>query len=71
MAARIIVDEAYCKGCGICVDVCPQAILKLDTDTLTAKGYHPALCFEPKKCTVCLSCATMCPDVAITVVREG
>jgi len=71
MAARILVDETYCKGCGVCVDVCPQEILKLDTDTLTAKGYHPAVCIDPSACTTCLSCATMCPDVAITIVKEG
>ena len=71
MAARIIVDETYCKGCGLCVDVCPEQILKLDDQTLTAKGYHPSVCIAPEKCTMCLSCATMCPDVAITVQKEA
>ncbi|MCL2491189.1 MAG: ferredoxin family protein [Coriobacteriia bacterium] len=69
MAAQIIVSETYCKGCGLCVEVCPQKIMKLDEDTLSAKGYHPAMCSDPDECTVCLSCATICPDVAITVVK--
>jgi len=70
MAAQIIVDELYCKGCNLCVDVCPEKIMELDMDKLTAKGYHPAVCTDLEKCILCLQCATMCPDVAITIVKE-
>ena len=66
---RIVVDETFCKGCGLCTSVCPLQILKLDAARLTAKGYHPAACVHPEKCTGCATCATMCPDVAITVWR--
>ncbi len=66
---RIEVDEHFCKGCGLCVDACPTHIIELDHDKITAKGYHPARCVEVEKCTACMSCAVMCPDVAITVVR--
>lgn len=67
--ARIVVDDRYCKGCGLCVDICPQHIIELDNDRITAKGYHPAKLAEPEKCTACSSCYMVCPDVAITVVR--
>lgn len=67
--ARIIVDETYCKGCGLCVDVCPQHIIALNKDKITAKGYHPAHLIDEDACTGCTSCAQMCPDVAITVER--
>lgn len=67
--ARIIVDDHFCKGCGLCVDACPEGIVALDLDTITAKGYHPARCINRAACTGCTSCATMCPDVAITVER--
>lgn len=66
---RIVVDDFYCKGCGLCVDFCPQGIIVLDTDTITAKGCHPAKLVCEDKCTGCCTCATMCPDVAITVER--
>lgn len=66
---RITVDDTYCKGCGLCVDVCPQGIIELDTSKITAKGYHPAHMTDESKCTGCTSCALMCPDVAITVER--
>jgi 2-oxoglutarate ferredoxin oxidoreductase subunit delta len=67
--ARIVVDDRFCKGCGLCVDACPQHIIALDPERLTAKGYHPARLTDPDKCTACTSCYQTCPDVAITVVR--
>ena len=67
--AHIVVDDAYCKGCGLCVDACPLDIIELDQDRINPKGYHPAHCIDDEKCTGCTSCATMCPDVAITVYR--
>ena len=67
--AHIVVDDTYCKGCGLCVDACPLSIIELDAERINAKGYHPASLVEPDKCTGCASCATMCPDVAITVYR--
>lgn len=66
---RIIVDDRFCKGCGLCVDACPVGIVALDHDRITAKGYHPARLVDEERCTGCASCATMCPDVAITVER--
>ena len=67
--AKMIVDDAFCKGCGLCVDACPLHIVELDQDKITDKGYHPAHCIDTDACTVCCSCALMCPDVAITVWR--
>jgi 2-oxoglutarate ferredoxin oxidoreductase subunit delta len=66
---RILVDEHYCKGCGLCVEACPRAIIVLDPDKMTDKGYHPAKLIDESRCTACLACALMCPDVAITVER--
>ena len=67
--ARITVDQHYCKGCGLCIDVCPRKIIALDLDALTDKGYHPALLTDESQCTGCANCALVCPDVAITVER--
>ena len=67
--AKVMVDIKYCKGCGLCVEFCEQGIMKLDTEVITQKGYHPALCVGQECCTACLNCATMCPDVAITIER--
>lgn len=66
---RIIVDDKYCKGCSLCIAVCPRGIIELDPDTLTAKGYHPARLTDEERCTGCAHCALICPDIAITVER--
>lgn len=67
--ARITVNDLFCKGCGLCVDFCPEDIIELDLKKITVKGYHPAHCIDEAACTGCSSCATMCPDIAITVER--
>lgn len=66
---RIIVNDYYCKGCGLCVDACPTDVVALDQDRITEKGYHPAILIDESKCTGCMNCAVMCPDIAITVER--
>ncbi|WP_077368669.1 4Fe-4S dicluster domain-containing protein [Anaerosalibacter sp. Marseille-P3206] len=66
---KVTFNEDICKGCGLCVSVCPMKIISLDIDTINAKGYHPATVKEMDKCIGCASCATMCPDVVITVER--
>ena len=66
---KITVDEAVCKGCGLCANACPLHIIALDAGRLNAKGYHPARLAQPEKCVGCAACATMCPDTAITVEK--
>ena len=66
----IEVNELYCKGCELCVEVCPKEVLSLDMERLTPKGYHPVHLIADG-CTGCGICAIMCPDVALTVYREA
>jgi len=67
---RIEVNDLYCKGCGLCLTVCPKQVIAIDHDRLTPKGYHPAMLADPEgACTGCAICAVICPDAAITVYR--
>jgi len=66
---RITVDEERCKGCGLCVAVCPKKIIVLSPARINAKGYYPAQVIDAALCTGCAFCATMCPDTAIIVER--
>ena len=56
-----------CKGCELCVSVCPKKILKLDEENVNKKGYHPVTCTNMDECIACASCALMCPDGIINV----
>lgn len=71
MRGTILVDEARCKGCELCVAVCPKGLIRL-ADRYTPRGYRPAVLIDPGgACTGCLLCATICPETAITVYREA
>jgi 2-oxoglutarate ferredoxin oxidoreductase subunit delta len=64
-----VVNEAYCKGCELCAASCPQHVIALSVERITARGYHPAELVE-EGCTGCAVCAVVCPEAAITVYRE-
>ena len=67
--AKVTISENVCKGCGLCVSVCPKKILALDEEKLNAKGYHPACMTAQDQCIACAMCAMMCPDSAIKVEK--
>ncbi|OAA31884.1 tungsten formylmethanofuran dehydrogenase [Kosmotoga arenicorallina S304] len=64
------IDEERCKGCGLCISVCPKKVLDF-ADHFNSKGYHPATQVDKENCIGCGFCYMMCPDTAITVYREN
>ncbi len=66
---RVTINEDRCKGCGLCVHVCPKKVLVIAKERLNVKGYHPASAPDQSSCISCAMCATMCPDVAIRVEK--
>ena len=70
--AYIIIDTERCKGCHLCISVCPREVIGLASH-INQKGYTPAVVLEEKapECTGCTVCAMMCPDTAISVYRHS
>ncbi len=67
---RIEVDVDRCKGCELCMMVCPKELIVASED-FNIRGYHPAQLKDPDgECTGCGLCALMCPDVVLKVYRE-
>lgn len=64
----IVVDNERCKGCGVCVPVCPTDVILLNKE-VNAKGYHYAYMENPSVCIGCSSCGIVCPDGVITVYK--
>lgn len=64
---EIIIDQ--CKGCGLCIEVCPKKVLALGQN-FNSLGYQAAE-LVAEGCTGCAACYYACPEPGtITVVKE-
>ena len=66
--AKLTYDIERCKGCGLCVNVCPKKLLAL-SGHINTKGYHPVEITDQAACIGCAFCALMCPDAVIKVEK--
>jgi len=65
---RLQIDEAECKGCGLCIEACPPKVISMSAQ-LNHYGYRTAL-YSGAGCTGCGICFMVCPEPgAITVLR--
>ena len=64
------IDTEHCKGCGLCVSVCPKDVLEI-SEQVSPKGYFPAYQARPEDCIFCATCCRICPDVAITITETA
>ncbi len=69
MNGKITIDTERCKGCGLCVKVCPNNCIAI-SETSNKSGFSPAVSTN-EGCTGCAMCALICPDAAITVSRSS
>lgn len=65
----IAIDGELCKGCAICVFMCPRRVLKM-SDSPTDKGVHIPEVKDQDQCNGCLLCELHCPDFAIFVSKK-
>ncbi len=63
----VVVDVDACKGCELCVEACPPAVLVMTTQKVNARGYHYPLLLAG--CTGCGACAQVCPDFVFQVYK--
>ena len=69
MAIHLVFQRDLCKGCQLCISVCPKHILELDS-AANRKGYRPAVCRDESACIGCASCGKICPDSVITITKD-
>ncbi|MBD3426977.1 MAG: 4Fe-4S dicluster domain-containing protein [Candidatus Omnitrophica bacterium] len=60
------IDIERCKGCELCVNICPSGALKM-SENLNKRGIRYVVLDQAEKCTGCGFCALVCPDCAITI----
>lgn len=61
---KLKIDAERCKGCMLCIDVCPQNALEI-AGQLNKRGVRYVVLKHPEKCTGCGLCMLVCPDCAI------
>ncbi len=66
----IFVNEANCKGCGICVYFCPREAVKL-SEEFNDKGRNVPVPSDMERCSGCRLCELYCPDFAIAIQDIG
>ena len=54
------INKSWCKGCSLCVGICPKKVLELDDRVKCAP-------VRGDDCIGCRQCENICPDLAITV----
>ncbi len=66
--AKVEIEIERCKGCGLCVEVCPEQVLEIGRE-INLSGYQHVVVVQAEACIGCCRCAEMCPDTALAVWR--
>ncbi|MCX7926929.1 MAG: 4Fe-4S binding protein [Candidatus Omnitrophica bacterium] len=67
--AKMRINQQKCKGCLLCINVCPQKLIEKD-DKINNKGYTPVKSIYTKQnCSGCCLCAIICPECCIEIER--
>ena len=61
---KVNVIASRCKGCGYCIEFCPEHLLEASRE-FNEKGYHPPSVKEEGRCVNCTFCETICPEFAV------
>ncbi len=62
---EVLVNNSWCKGCALCIHICPKKVLELDEVRVKSAV------IKPDDCIGCRQCENICPDLAITVKEEA
>lgn len=63
---EITIDNKFCKGCNLCIEVCPRDVLSVSEERGDA-GFLVPEATKAEACTRCMLCELICPDFAIVV----
>ncbi len=66
---EVKIEKDRCKGCGLCIEFCPQKNLEFSKD-LNKRGVKYAVFNKNKKCIGCKFCYLMCPDSCIEIYER-
>ena len=68
--AKITIGREKCKGCLLCISVCPKGLICIDKK-LNRRGVNPVRFKDSPECLGCSMCAIICPDCCIEVWKQA
>jgi 2-oxoglutarate ferredoxin oxidoreductase subunit delta len=68
-AKEIVIDDQFCKGCNLCIEVCPRKVFT-PSGRRSRAGYSMPQATDLDQCSACFLCEMTCPDLALTVIEE-
>ena len=57
--AKVVIRKDRCKGCELCISVCPKHILAIDDTEVNVNGYHAVNIITEEEC-----------DKAVAIIEE-
>ena len=60
------VNKPLCKGCGLCMTVCPKNVYEITSET-NRKGFNVGAAVRESDCIKCRRCEVTCPDMALWI----
>jgi len=64
---QIEIYQDLCKGCRLCINVCPKEVLQISGNR-GKQGYLVPEVVKSDSCTKCKQCEYICPDMALEVI---
>jgi 2-oxoglutarate ferredoxin oxidoreductase subunit delta len=69
VAVELEIIEKYCKGCGLCVAVCPHGTIFIK-DKVNERGVNAAALKKGYVCKACMKCVLVCPEACIEIRKS-
>ncbi len=66
---KVVIAKDKCKGCNLCVAVCPMKKLTVSND-LNKKGMKYVQVKDNPECSGCGLCFLVCPDCCIEIYSD-
>lgn len=66
---EIVISEALCKGCGLCVKFCARSCITISGEKLNSAGTPIAVFTQADRCNACGVCGWFCPEIGIEVYK--
>ncbi len=66
---RVSVNEETCIGCGVCYQVCPVDVFKIEMRDVNGTRRLISVVVDEGKCTGCNLCVEACPTDSIKIEK--